>query len=550
MQSSSEQKSPQKSNAKPVLIVLALVLAASAVGFFAYRSHQQKVSDANWVISCLYGETGSSLDSPFAENHEFFDRRFEQVRDSGVFQEALLADLQARIDYSLENYYDAGIHDSWREAVEALSQRGYDDPAIREALRDYLTQRVRKMKEDSKSEQNLAKALDNGYTSVKEWNEAVSQGYQIDPAEFCSVDEIRTHYSQALWELQQAGDIAEFVKVYENASTSEALAGQPLMEPEALLDVLLPDRGSAEMITLVNGVGGYYDSSEHRAEVQETLSRFNEYGFHGDFYSNTYIVGANKYDMTEFNANPGLWAAIGEDMQRFITESNRGTKHTNFFFRGKAGKGTIDQLIDLGFEYGYTYGADDDQVNLYISRDAMCYQGYMLVGDYTALFEQLKADFAAREGAPVRASLNALYPLSEYGIKLGEQKDVIEALVGRNLEYMDDPTYVIPVSNSGIEDAVYLELVGSERAVDAATIPNPNSEYPCTLLFDDEGTLIAVGVQLPWSEYMAARQTLGEAHITGSTSESWFGTLNGETCTLTAALPTQGGEYNILCFWR
>ena len=145
-------------------------------------------------------------------------------------------------------------------------------------------------------------------------------------------------------------------------------------------------------------MGVYYDSAEKRrglaSRLRETL---NASDFYGDFYSSSYTSGGNKYDMTEFNNNPGLWQALTPGQRAVIQDGNRIKTHYRRYCRDeKVNCGDVEGNAKSGMRYCYRLGEKDF---LYIGDNGIRWNSLEIPGDYSDIVKELRDEYAARRAA-------------------------------------------------------------------------------------------------------------------------------------------------------
>lgn len=413
---------PKKKGMTALAILLALLLAAG--GVIAYRVHQANVSHADIVLWDLLTTSGDAYDeAKYAE----WQADFAEICDKGYFRSALRRGFQNLADVGLENqrtYYQRGdghweaqAEDMfggqgtcstcayiYNKAVAVLAREGYEDPELKDIALDFF-QREKQLIQDNAAaltEKNGSNAIASEFNDaavfMDHWNEAGGDFYALDISQVYTAADVRDSYAQAIQDCVDEGNLTRLTNLLVTTSTSPLMRDEPFFTTQEILDIYTG--GTQEVYTLLNGVGGYYSGGA------------NEYG---DFYfsSTSYRQGGKTFDMTEFNANPGLWNSIGPELRDYIRSTNRSANKTvydvDFRIRDLVTPRGFDvpAMVKEGFGYAIPYEGKDGMDFIFVSPDAMALSGgignHTLYGDYSDLYEELKAAYESGGSADLSA---------------------------------------------------------------------------------------------------------------------------------------------------
>ncbi len=405
-----------------VLLIIFGVIAACFGGYIAYFEHQNTILNCNNVIERLLQTSTFYYADPYDEDEEereSFRNKFNEVCGKGYFKKTLAAVFDEYATVSLYNSgFTEGPVEEMREtrygekvetpsvrrkfsmAIGVLTSLGYQDAALRDSAERIFTQGVKQPEAnaDAPSLLSVARSMADNIDKINLWNEGGGDFYHLDLPEHLKEDAVRDVYRQAVLRSAEGGDVDRFVRTMESVGESPLMEGVAVLQPEEILDLIAPDRSNAELLTLRNSVGGYYDSAANRQELADMLPqkrRSSVYGsdFYGDFYYSTYSSGGNKYDMTEFNNNPGLWNALSPGQRDVIREGNKVQKNYLMYCRGEKVKcGDISAYSQAGYRYAYRL---DEDLFLYIGDNGINCWGNEIPGDFSAVVKELSDEYAA-----------------------------------------------------------------------------------------------------------------------------------------------------------
>lgn len=422
------QSVPQKNKTRLALLGLLAALLALGGGALAYHIHQVNVQQADLVLWDLLTTSGDAYDeAKYAE----WQADFAAIRDKGAFKSELRRGFRNLADVGLANtqtYYDgfgSRVEDMfgneggctecshiYYEAIGVLAREGYEDPELKDIALNYY-QRERALYEknvDMITEKNpplgLASRFNAAAVYMDHWNEAGGDFYALDMSQVYTPADVRDSYANAIQDCVENRNLDRLTILLVDTSTSPLMRDEPFFTTQEILDIYTG--GTQEVYTLLNGVGGYYSGGA------------NEYG---DFYysSTSHRRGGKTFDMTEFNANPGLWNAIGQDLQRYITDTNRRANQTvhdvDFRIRDlETPRGfDVPEMVKEGFGYAIPYEGREGLDFIFVSPDAMALNGGLgvkktLYGDYSDLYNQLKEEYESA----VSAAPELLAPYADY----------------------------------------------------------------------------------------------------------------------------------------
>lgn len=411
------------------LIGLAVVLALLAGGFFAYKSSRDYANERDYVLSTLYQvdpydseelQNTAERVQPLLEKKKFQNDLAELVTELAEVGFANLeSDLAGKSSSErpgtdrYENAYGISSYENKLcGIITVLHLTGYEDQRILDTVSDLFTREKDLLTgasaSDPKTAFDIAKAMDSAGRYINLWNDVSTDFYHIDNV--YTLQEVRDRFTQAARGYLEAGNTAGLTKVL---STPMEFAGEgggpagagapaeaapadapysgpaPYLEPQEIFDAL--SGGSKDLFTLLKNRGGYYDAPNAMPGTKYD----DPSNCYGDFYYESHQRGGKTYDMTEFNANPGLWDSIGSSMQAFITDSNNRANEriTNCYFRGEDfGKVDIPEWADQGFQYGVH---TEDGSFVFVSPNGITTGGDIISGDFSAVFQDLKSRYGA-----------------------------------------------------------------------------------------------------------------------------------------------------------
>lgn len=417
-----KKASGSKSRVWIVLLVIFGVIAAGFGGYVAYFEHQRTISSCNYVIERLLQTSTFYSNDPYDEDEEEregFRSKFNEVCGKGYFKKTLAA---AFDEYATVGLYNSGftegeveeqretsygekievpsVRNRFSKAIGVLGSLGYQDAALRDSAERIFTQGVKQPEANAEASSLLSvvRSMEDNIDKINLWNEGGGDFYHLDLPEHLNEDAVRDVYRQAVQRSAEGGDVERFVRTMESVGESPLMEGVTILQPEEILNLIVPDRSEAELLTLRSGVGGYYDSTANREELTEMLpqkrrSYVNGSDFYGDFYYSSYTSGGNKYDMTEFHNNPGLWAALSPGQRDVITEGNKKTTTNLMYCRGERTEcGDIRAYAQAGYRYAYRLG---EEGFLYIGDNGISYGSREIPGDFSAIVKELSNEYAA-----------------------------------------------------------------------------------------------------------------------------------------------------------
>lgn len=384
-----------------------IVIASAFLGYQLYRSTQSKMNDA---IEPVMGGYALSFADPYdAEtSKDFIEEYWNPVKDKSSFHKKFVKQLQTQVidlsfqnagldsDDQIENEFGETVTNAHGVIVEMmpfLKRVNYEDEPLKECLKNYYIRLAEDMRTDlqngvaengaeSKQEQelNTAERLLSVLDKVSAFNDAAAEYYQINENDIIPIDEISQHYNEAIQLSLDANDSVTLVTALSQASESPLLADQTFMDSEQIADFFIAD--DAEIYTLQNGVGGYYDT----VKIDES-----GVSYYGDFATRTYTSGGNKYDTSAFT--PGLWNSLSPGQRSEIRSGNSSKTHYNYYFLGKeldsSYSSDISELAQSG--YGYVYCNPDGSAMFVSAKSATCYTKDIvsrIEGDFSKLVDR------------------------------------------------------------------------------------------------------------------------------------------------------------------
>lgn len=383
---------------KILLIVIAAVVILTAA-FFGWSSYRETKSTAERCVEGLMGE--SFIYDPYdEEDFSFFQTNFEKVRNKGALRKELVSVIEEYAQVSIYNTYGDGdgeemetryfntprvssALDAFTDAVGMLNQLNYQEEAVRDGFADFFAQYAQAVRTDVETEEELKKAeeLEDLLEDVSSFNEEAGDFYRVDGNPLCTEDELAEHYAQAVQMALDGEGLPALMDALESATASQIVGDRTWIDSGELVALLAGD--SPEVLTLVNGIGGYYDG-------MDPAERSNYYG---DFYYRTWTSGGNRYDTSGLS---GVWSALTPGQRAEIQSGNRTTTHKEMSCQGVELEDEIDlrEMTAAGYEYVYRC---DDGAFLYVAPDAICYvgeNGGTIQGDFSEILEEMEQQYA------------------------------------------------------------------------------------------------------------------------------------------------------------
>lgn len=402
---------------KTLLIVLAIAVLLAG-GWLAMRHQENMQHSAEQAIRRLFDEDRSLLNPDY---YNTWQNYLNRVRNKKSFQEDLAREFDTRLAEGLDE-------DQLCDALRALSKAEYEDERIRDTVTAYYsmykeTLLARMDPADPKSIFDTAKRMNNAAEDIQDdVNRVASDFYKITG--LYTEAEVRALFVQAAEAYRDAGDLDHLTDVLSTSlefrDNGSKEGDDDYTAPVAYLDTqeifdLYADT-SAGVYTILSGQGGYYDSSRGPSGVSDA----EDYHY-GDFFYESHKKGGKTYDMTEFGKNPGLWDAIGKDLQDYILNANleANSKVITCCFRGRkinSNKPAISALYEAGFEYAVQ--SKDGEGFVFLSPAAICLDGSsrnVVFGDFSKQYEQLRDFYTGGPSvdAPSASALANSTPLSQ-----------------------------------------------------------------------------------------------------------------------------------------
>lgn len=445
------------SKGKKIILITAVIVIILAGGYFAYITYRNAQSKIDAAIEPVLGGYALSYADPYdAETaDDFIEQYWNPVKDKSSFQKKFVKQLQEQIiDLSFQNAEldmdDRISNEYWDEVTNAqepilkmmpfLQKAGYEEDNLKTCLKDYYlrlaeNERADLQEEQADSEQEKELSDANGLMSVLDkvsaFNDAAADYYQIPEDEIIPIDEVSQHYQAAIQLAQDAGDLPVVAEALSEATSSPLLKEQSFMSSDQIADLFVAS--DADIYTLRNGIGGYYD-------IHKDSDSYMTY--YGDFAYETYTSGGKKYDTSAFT--PGLWNALTPGQRSEIRSGNSTTTHHNYYFLGKdAEQSFASDIPDLAQSgYGYVFCNPDGNAMFVSAKSATCYTGsgaYRIEGDFSKLVDQAAAKYHVSGDAEAQADDTIQNAVTEF---LAGNYDATEDMF---LSFSDNGTRLAPI---------------------------------------------------------------------------------------------------------
>lgn len=445
------------SKGRKIILITAVVVAILVIAYFAYTTYRNAQSKIDAAIEPILGGYVLSYADPYDTEtaEEFIERYWNPVKDKSSFQKKFVKQLQEQvIDLSFQNaeldMEDRISNEYWDEITNAqepilkmmpfLQKVGYEEENLKTCLKDYylrLAENERadqqEAQADSEQEQELndANGLMSVLEKVSEFNDAAADYYQIPEDEIIPIEEVSEHYQAAIQLAQNADDLPVVAKALSQATSSPLLKEQSFMSSDQIADLFVAS--DADIYTLRNGIGGYYDIYKDQDSYMT---------YYGDFAYETYTSGGKKYDTSAFT--PGLWNALTPGQQSEIRSGNSTTTHHNYYFLGKdAEQSFASDIPDLAQSgYGYVFCNPDGSAMFVSAKSATCYTGsgaYPIKGDFTKLLDRAAAKYNVSGEAQSQADDAVQSAVAAF--LAGNYDDTVDMF----LSFSDNGTRLVPI---------------------------------------------------------------------------------------------------------
>ena len=426
-------------SSKGRIILVAAAVAALAAGLLFHQLYRPARLLNEQVVDSLLGAPPAAIDAdPYdpETSAAFLEGCFESVREDPAFQRELADRLDQEIlRVALDNadpYRGELVTNRYLEQplpadavailgrlTALLARVDYEDDELREAIaRFFLALSERPADGGAASETEARQAYNTaaGITQALEQAEAFNQMagdfYQIPLEEIVSAEDLLERYSQAVRLAREEGDRETLIAALARASSSPLLEDREVMDSGEILAALAED--GSQLLTLRNGVGGYYDelSGEYLAseEYQLTVASGStpKRTYCGDLCLTRTPKGGNWNILT-----PEQWEVLTpelrEEVEEWLKEEDPGELVVTVFCRGEEidlemDHVTLEELAEQG--YGYALLMPGGSA-VYFSETAIRFSDApdAIQGDLGDLYRELAETYQTEHPAPGEVEL-------------------------------------------------------------------------------------------------------------------------------------------------
>lgn len=398
---------PKEKKTILIVVVIIAVLAGGLLGYRLYVTAKHSVEDvidamfdeSSWLIDFRYSDesTYPELLEEFnrVKNKLMFKREIVEVIDE--FTEISIHNLTCETDERTENrYYDklnyVAAHEIFQNVVGWLDYSDYENKKVRDRFTAFYTEVAQTLQDQADSNEKTAESelesaviLDYLLQRVNSFNAKANDFYKIDPTHVVLLEEVEQHFDQAIQISYSAKNTETFVKAISQATQSPLFEGRAFMDSQQIVDFLMTNDDGA-VYTLLNGVGGYYDT--HQVEA------YGDITYHGDFATRVTTSGGGMYDTSGLG---GVWGALTPGQRAEISKGNQSKTYYGYYLCGENFGDNYDRPLEDD-AYGYVY-LNEDGTRLYFAEQSIFYmsdtnyKSEMIRGDFSKQYDEMEQKF-------------------------------------------------------------------------------------------------------------------------------------------------------------
>ena len=391
---------PKEKKTILIVVVIIAVLAGGLLGYRLYVTAKHSVEDvidamfdeSSWLIDFRYSDesTYPELLEEFnrVKNKLMFKREIVEVIDE--FTEISIHNLTCETDERTENrYYDklnyVAAHEIFQNVVGWLDYSDYENKKVRDRFTAFYTEVAQTLQDQADSNEKTAESelesavnLDYLLQRVNSFNAKANDFYKIDLTHVVLLEEVEQHFDQAIQISYGAKNTETFVKAISQATQSPLFEGRAFMDSQQIVDFLMTNDDGA-VYTLLNGVGGYYDT--HQVEA------YGDITCHGDFATRVTTSGGGMYDTSGLG---GVWGALTPGQRAEISKGNQSKTYYDYYLCGENFGDNYDRPLEDD-AYGYVY-LNEDGTCLYFAEQSIFY-----MSDTNYKSEMIRGDFSKQD---------------------------------------------------------------------------------------------------------------------------------------------------------